>query len=338
MKKCIRKAALVAISIGIALLFFLYGVPVVGEHFTYLLPSSKTRVFFVGDIMLSRHVERLWEQGIYPFAHMQKQFHAYDLTVGNFEASVPKTHIPAPAFTMRFSVKQEYLKHLGDLGFDILSLANNHSADFYAEGLQHTRERCVEYGIMCPGRAASVGKENVQVVSMDDKRIGMIFLNTTFGPLVEADIETWVQYLNENSDIQIAYIHWGEEYELVHDAEQERLAHLLVDRGVDAVIGHHPHVIQDIEIYQNAPIFYSLGNFIFDQYFSQDVMEGLTVEMILTNTTTDFILRPVAIEKGLSQPYFMDEEKKRVVFARILDTMANDPRIDAISGTISIKH
>jgi poly-gamma-glutamate synthesis protein (capsule biosynthesis protein) len=101
---------------------------------------------------------------------------------------------------------------------------------------------------------------------------------------------------------QIAYIHWGKEYDSVHSKEQEVLAHFLIDNGVDAVIGHHPHVVQDIEVYKGKPIFYSLGNFIFDQYFSDEVQEGLAVRVDTSKDILRYTLIPFESKSIKSQP------------------------------------
>ena len=77
----------------------------------------------------------------------------------------------------------------------------------------------------------------------------------------------------------IVYAHWGEEYSST-SSEQVRAAHAFIESGADAVIGSHPHVVQDLEYYLGKPIFYSLGNFIFDQWFSPEVMRGMGVRVV----------------------------------------------------------
>jgi len=86
----------------------------------------------------------------------------------------------------------------------------------------------------------------------------------------EADLE---------SDLVIVNIHWGVEYEHFFNPYQKEWGRALVDAGADLIIGHHPHVVQGMEIYKGKPIFYSLGNFIFDQYFSEATQEGLALDI-----------------------------------------------------------
>jgi poly-gamma-glutamate synthesis protein (capsule biosynthesis protein) len=91
-----------------------------------------------------------------------------------------------------------------------------------------------------------------------------------------------VSGLASSTDFTIINIHWGTEYEHQFNKLQKEIAHELVDAGADIIIGHHPHVVQGMEMYQGKPIFYSLGNFVFDQYFSPDTQEGLAVGLNLS--------------------------------------------------------
>ncbi|MEK7481019.1 MAG: CapA family protein, partial [Patescibacteria group bacterium] len=85
-------------------------------------------------------------------------------------------------------------------------------------------------------------------------------------------------------DIVVVSFHFGEEYQKEPTERQRNLAHAAIDAGAKIVIGHHPHVIQPIEEYHGGVVAYSLGNFIFDQYFSQDTMEGMMLEIELAGT------------------------------------------------------
>jgi len=107
----------------------------------------------------------------------------------------------------------------------------------------------------------------------------------------------------------IVSMHWGEEYQLVNSSSQQKLAHQLINNGADLIIGHHPHVVQSIEKYQGKLIFYSLGNFIFDQYFSKETQQGLAVGLEIHPDELTFNLFPLQI--NLSQPILMEQDKAR---------------------------
>ncbi len=92
---------------------------------------------------------------------------------------------------------------------------------------------------------------------------------------VQRDIER----AREQADVIIVSYHWGTEYETKHNAEQESIAKATIDAGAKLVIGHHPHVQQEIEAYKDGWIAYSLGNFVFDQYFQPEVMQSRIFEV-----------------------------------------------------------
>jgi len=108
-----------------------------------------------------------------------------------------------------------------------------------------------------------------------------------------------IQETKKNVDLIIVHIHWGTEYQHQFNQQQEKIGHALIDAGADIIIGHHPHVVQGMEIYKNKPIFYSLGNFIFDQYFSPDTQEGLAVGLKLTNNKISATLFPLQAKSAI---------------------------------------
>jgi poly-gamma-glutamate synthesis protein (capsule biosynthesis protein) len=93
-----------------------------------------------------------------------------------------------------------------------------------------------------------------------------------------------IKIADQNSDQVIIFSHWGNEYEQKPTDQDISLAHSFIDHGADLVIGAHPHVIQSKEIYQGKYIYYSLGNFVFDQYFDDEVRCGLVLSFDLDKT------------------------------------------------------
>jgi gamma-polyglutamate biosynthesis protein CapA len=275
-------------------------------------------MLFVGDIMLGRSVERKMEaEGLqYPFEEVSDLLFGAEITVGNFEASVPMEHIPTPNFGFAFSVREMYLAVLKEHGFDVLSLANNHALDYKEAGYENTIASCGEMEIECIGHPVRVDETSTTVVSVGGNRIGLIALHTLFAAPDMDAIDAVLAALKNESDVQIAYVHWGDEYEPEHNTAQERLAHDLIDRGVDAVVGHHPHVVQDIEIYDGKPIFYSLGNFIFDQYWSEETQKGLAIRLHVGKNALTYELIPITMIGSKSQPRVeAKEEAEQIVKA-----------------------
>ena len=101
------------------------------------------------------------------------------------------------------------------------------------------------------------------------------------------------------------YVHWGDEYVLSHNRRQKEAAQRFVEAGADIVVGHHPHVVQDIQLIDGVPVFYSLGNYIFDQYDSVATQEGLLLHLELQENALAISLVPVSSVGTLSQPGFM---------------------------------
>ncbi len=313
------------------------------EHVTVSAPvattTSPATLFFVGDIMLARAVEMRMEQfGInYPFETLGDTLTVPDITIGNFEGVVSEVHYPTPNFTYQFSVKPEYLAYLKTAGFDVLSLANNHTLDYGTPALLYTRALCLEYGLVCGGEPKGLSEISTKVVKAGEYRVGMLFVHTLYGIPASSTLKSYIEKLSRESDVQVAYVHWGEEYVLTHTLSQELLAESLIDTGIDAVIGHHPHVVQDVALYDNKPIFYSLGNFVFDQFFSNDVQEMMGVEMKITDRETIYTLVPFSSIDTRSQPHHADVEEATVLRERILSALTTDSRVNVSVGAITLQ-
>lgn len=300
--------------------------------------TAPATLLFVGDIMLARAVEtRMKQFGIdYPFTAFGDTLTSPDVTIGNFEGTVSPVHYHTPDFTFHFSVKPEYLAYLKTAGFDVLSLANNHTLDFGTTSLAHTRALCEAYGLTCGGEPKGLSPLSKKVVEAGTHRVGILFIHTLYGAPSTSTLKTYIEKLSAESDVQVAYVHWGEEYVLTHNAAQEKLAKVLVDGGVDAVIGHHPHVVQDVALYKDKPIIYSLGNFVFDQFFSDDVQQMMGVAMKITDTEITYTLVPFSSIDTRSQPHHADAETATALRERILSTQSADSRVDVLLGTITI--
>src|SRR3989344_4042591 len=159
-------------------------------------------------------------------------------------------------------------------GFDILSLANNHIGDWGEEAIDDTALRLERAGIVSVGRDYSPKILNIHGV----KIAFLAFFNAP-----EAEIKKSVEFAKLNADIVVASFHFGDEYEKAPNKFQKKIALLAVDTGANLVIGHHPHIIQPIEEYNGGYIAYSLGDFVFDQDFSEDTMRGALLEVELSD-------------------------------------------------------
>lgn len=298
--------------------------------------SISSTIFLVGDLMLGRNVETKIETlgKEYPFEGVSADISSPDLTVGNFEGVVTETHFHTQPFAYAFSIKSEYLSVLKTVGFDVLSLANNHSLDYGTSSLAYTRALCTTQALMCGGSPKNESSYLTYVKKIGTHTVGMVFLHMLYDKPDMNVLSAQLAELRAKSDVQIAYVHWGEEYVLTHNSEQERFAQTLIDQGVDVVVGHHPHVVQDLALYKNGLIVYSLGNFIFDQYFSDDVQEMIGLHMKIDDEAIIYTIVPYTSLLTKSQPHHMDEKSATILLSRIFASIAGSDGVTASRGEI----
>ncbi len=267
------------------------------------LPTPLASIVVVGDIMLGRGVERLTDKvgRQYPFEKVQDFLDAFDGVFGNLEGPIPDKHKPTPHGGFSFSFPADIVQILRDNNFTYVSLGNNHSYDRGEAGLQATNRRLTEAEINHSGNAREVRDDSVTKFVVRGIPFTVLSYNTTWPTFDSKKAIAQVKDAAlETERFIFVFIHWGQEYKLKSNAQQQKLAHELVDAGADIIIGAHPHVTQEVESYHGKPIIYSLGNFIFDQYFSKDVQEGLSVGLDIEATTAAVTLYPMQASK--SQP------------------------------------
>lgn len=265
--------------------------------------------YFVGDVMLARHVEYLMSQNDsdYPFKNLFFLKNDTDFAVGNFEATVPKVHQKTPNFGFSFSVDKKYLSNLSLAGFTHLSLANNHSLDKGMEALTNTKEVLAENSITVFGSPKDLSTSSITYLEKNGLKIALVGLHAVDTFPSEEQIRNLVSQIDADADYQVAYIHWGVEYQKLPGAAVEQLAAILSGAGFNIIIGHHPHVTQSIKQINNTLVFYSLGNLIFDQYFSKEVQEGLVLKIDFGKELSQISLLPVTSVLSPAQPRQMTE-------------------------------
>ncbi len=185
----------------------------------------------------------------------------------------------------------------------MFTVANNHALDMGKDGFKESAKNLTAAGISFYGDGYGLTDAATAIKEIGGLKIGFIGLNDTFYKLDDKIIVAMIKKLKQGVilsatkdldssgspqndsggpvDFVIVNIHWGEEYKTISNTRQRTLARIMIDAGADVVIGHHPHVVEEMEVYKNRPIFYSLGNFIFDQYFSTETQQGLAVGLVL---------------------------------------------------------
>lgn len=245
------------------------------------LAQGYTRLWMVGDVMLSRQVGQFArERGYdYPWRGVQGLFASSDAVLVNFEACVSATKTFAWEQSMRFPVEVALLPAAASSGVTHASLANNHALDCGAADYTFTQQVLGGLGITPLGHPVKITQLSVATTTVGTMKLGLIAIHTLFADPKTSDLEMQIGALASTTDFQIAFVHWGVEYESKARQPERVLAQRLAKLGIDLIVGHHPHVVQDIEWVGETLVLYSLGNFIFDQYFSDEVQQGLVVAL-----------------------------------------------------------
>lgn len=258
---------------------------------------SQISLLFVGDVMLSRAIGRKMEKEnnwTFPFMKSSSTLRDADLTFGNLENPISAKGEDRGGL-YSFRADPRVMEGLVFAGFDVLSVANNHIWDYGKDAYEDTLTLLDENGILHVGSGKNFSEAHTSIVK-EVKGVRIAFLGytnllpsflgkITSQPSVASysvrQVQKDIGEAKKIADMVVVSFHFGEEYSLRHNKDQETYAHLAIDEGASLVIGHHPHVVQEVEKYKDGYIFYSLGNFIFDQNFSKETEKGLAVKVFV---------------------------------------------------------
>ncbi len=255
--------------------------------------EKEVKLLFVGDIMMDRHIRTLSEKKGYDFLFgcAKPTFEKYDYVIANLEGpvtnytSVSRVKTEEDPNLFRFTISPDALPALKNAGVDIVSIANNHIFDFGKEGARQTSKNILESGLEYFGDPIN-NEYKTLTLTKNDITFRLVpyneFSSGAAGVGGASETKDFLESLSNDSAPVIVFTHWGDEYVSV-PSRIEKLAKSFIDLGADAVVGTHPHVLQKVDDYNGAPIFYSLGNFIFDQYWMESVKNGGAAEIVLKN-------------------------------------------------------
>lgn len=283
--------------------------------------ATPIRGLFVGDIMLDRTVRTTIERNgfEYPFEDIKNIFQGQDIVVGNLEGAITsKPSVSQKDFNiLKFTFPSSDAMALKDLGFTGFSLANNHAHDFGQEGFLETLTNLGLSELFSFGSPAN-DKNLSTKVNVKGEDVCMVGYHALYSSTTTEAVEE-IKRIKPGCGFIVVYAHWGVEYRDDENQSQREIGHELVDAGADLVIGTHPHVIEPVEIYKNKAIFYSLGNFIFDQDFSLATRQGLAVQMELGADKVTYGLIPIEMYRNkLSFPSKQDFASRMYVLTQEL--------------------
>ncbi|MBZ5522321.1 MAG: CapA family protein [Acidobacteriia bacterium] len=237
------------------------------------------RLMFTGDILLSRQVEiEMARRHGSPWMHLQKLLQSADWAGGNLEGALGSASDCVPSRSPCFAVSDTRVAFLKSAGFRGVTIENNHAGDLGTAGRRQTRESLQRAGLM------AIDFENSpQFVRVNNVELAFLALTTIpaadgrVQELPSPEVSEKLRAARQRADFVIVSIHWGNELIPWPGEDQRKGAAWLVEHGADLVLGHHPHVIQPPECVEGRPVFFSLGNHVFDQA-NPTTKEGLIAD------------------------------------------------------------
>jgi poly-gamma-glutamate synthesis protein (capsule biosynthesis protein) len=298
---------------------------------SYDLGHDEKSIAVTGDVMFGRKMPAVLDSGESPFRYVENVTKNADVLLVNFENPVTTSSYAVKGdVPLKADPKYTYLLS-GANDVVVASQANNHALDYGEAGLNESIRNLKEAGIYVIGAGMNSAEASQPVViESGDRKITILnymdadnfaeyrgvmdpaTANSSGYSAYDSELaERQIQEARENgSSIIIAYLHYGNEYSRSPNDNQVKISHELINDGADIVIGSHAHVTQGVEMYNGKPIFYNLGNFIFDQSNpATHISYFLNLDLVEDNCTVT--LYPTYISNYL--PTFMDAESGKAL-------------------------
>lgn len=289
--------------------------------------ETQVTLMAVGDIMLGDRPicighgvgTKIKKRGVnYPFSQVVPTLKRGDIVHGNLEVVLSNSGMDSKRLSsVQMRAMPKAVEGLTYAGFNVLSLANNHILEHGEKALLETMSILSQHNIKYIGVASNVTKAREPLI-MDIKGITIAFLAYCLVPDKTAyitiedpkEICSDVKKAKSSADIVIVSLHWGNEYIEKPSLSQIRLAHQTVDSGAMVILGHHPHVLQDIEKYHRGVIAYSLGNFVFDMW-QEKMRKSMILRICFSKEgITDMEVLPVHINNSY-QPEILQGKRAK---------------------------
>jgi poly-gamma-glutamate synthesis protein (capsule biosynthesis protein) len=298
------------------------------------VPETSVTFLIGGDMMFGRSIAHTFlAGGLWKSLEKlgDRAFWGVDAGIANLEG--PVSDVPVPdniqPNNLVFNFPPETISSLKYLHLSAVSLANNHTQNKGSKGLATTRRLLDEAGIKWIGGPNDEDVPKTQCFAGYTKKLCVIGVHLLAS---QPDVSNTIKTLKAEPNTHVlVFPHWGAEYQPKHGASQAKLAHAWIDAGADIVIGAHPHVIQDAEVYNGKPIFYSLGNLLFDQDFSRETQEGLLIGGKFTDKALEIFALPTQSTKY--QPALAGQPTKGNLLDALYKPLA-DYRTETPAGVV----
>jgi len=302
--------------------------------------NNNVHFVFFGDVMLGRYVYVLMDKfGLdYPFKKMDWSYLAVnDGLIANLEGPVTNKAVKTST-GMNFGFFPKVVPVLKKYSFDMVSQANNHTFDKGDKAFEDSFEFLRKGGILPFGNPNSISDDFTLYRIVNGVKFAFIGFEEVNTKIDDTQAVEVIKKAKDKGYNVIVVPHFGIEYKHKPNKRQVELAHKFIDAGAIMVIGHHPHVVSTFENYNGHPIFYSLGNAIFDQYWSSDTQVGLSVGVsIMPNddkTNIEVYLIPIKLPK--SQFQLMDKEERDAFLIKFASwgDYSEDVKEDILNGKV----
>lgn len=247
--------------------------------------TTPLHILFVGDMFFDRFIRyQMSTQGLdYPFACIDPLFKSVDFVIGNLEGpittneSISLGSLPGSPHNYVFTFASTTAQVLAQHNVRAVSLGNNHILNFGRDGITQTHTYLDQAGVGYFGGVT--GDEPVYRMDERGEHLSFIAYNQ-FGGASAGEVAQRIHEEAQLGRTVIVFSHWGTEYS-TSTLDTKPIAILFAESGANAIIGSHPHVVGQHEMLGDTPVYYSLGNFIFDQYFSNATKQGLALLMTI---------------------------------------------------------
>lgn len=263
--------------------------------------NKESKIIFVGDMFFDRQIRKIMYEkgGDHIFSCIQDFLKSADLVVGNLEGPITEnasksllSAVGSPN-NFIFTFPTITAKLLAENNIKAVSLGNNHIGNFGKEGIVSTKRFLSDAGVSYFGGLS--GDEEILRKNVGGQSISFVSYNEFGGDLVDK-VSVKIKGEKEAGQKVIIFAHWGDEY-VAPPQRIKNAAKKFVDAGADLIVGAHPHVILEDEIISEVPVYYSLGNFIFDQYWNEGVSTGLALEVYLKGDDMQITEHKVSIQR-----------------------------------------
>lgn len=296
-----------------------------------VIPEKSVTFLIGGDMMFGRFVAyKFLKDGLEKiFSNFgERVFWGTDASIANLEGPISDKPVfgDAKPDNLVFNFPPQTIRALRFLRINGVSIANNHTYNQSAKGLETTKQLLEKAEIKWAGNPNGVhDTDDTEIMEIQGEKLTLKIIAINALPRKIPDIVPLIKKLKIDQKSRVlVFPHWGVEYAERHSAQQERLAHAWIDAGADIVVGAHPHVVQNIESYKNKPIVYSMGNFVFDQFFSKKTQQGILVAGRFTNEGLELFALPH--QSFNMKPELMRGEKKKQILDQLYADVKNHIR------------